>query len=62
MIIDHIIMSNQPFSVVNEETFMKLILYGRANPPEIPTPHAIRDQVIRLYDVERSKLAEKLRV
>ena len=55
-------MSNQPFSLIEEETFMKLRLYGRVSPPEIPTSRTIRDQVMKLYDVERSKLIEKMRV
>ena len=59
--VDHIIMSNQPFSLVEEESFLKLLMYGRTKAPEIPCANVIRDQIMKLYDVERSKLVDKLK-
>ena len=62
LIVEHIILTDQPFTIVEEESFLKLLLHGRPNAPHIVKADAIKSRIEKMFASEREHLIIKMEV
>ncbi|CAG7824610.1 unnamed protein product, partial [Allacma fusca] len=60
LLMEFIILQNQPFSLVQAESFIKLVNYGRDPPFAIPKKDAIKSKLTQLYHDKKESIKTSL--
>ncbi|CAG7669923.1 unnamed protein product, partial [Allacma fusca] len=61
LIVKFIILTDQPFSVVEAEAFLNLCNYNRIKPLSIPKRDAIRQKIQSIYECEKQEIVKMLK-
>jgi len=62
LIAKHLIMTSQPFEVVESSSFLELQGYGRSKNATVPKADTMKRLILKMYGHQRNQIAKNLEV